>query len=685
MSATLTQFTLSIFAVCILTTSVSCLQAADERQTPEAPSVFDLPALQREHATSLRLIAELLGRQNYEQAEKALRKAIERVPHDPNSYYNLACALAQQDKKDEALIALGQAVERGFRDASHIQADEDLQSLHEDDRFQQIVKRASEPREAKPRGWNYQIKPTEVRHGQAPVSETNTAWNAKLGLFQSFFKFDREVGSDKPIAVGLDEVGDYLRKWDEQGTAAGNRGDLYDNHDNDHSNMNFRALPQLTRIEYSTAARNRQLHNGLQLSFLYNGITIGNSSTAVTSGHFWRSQPRSALTRPRGAALLYLQYVRNHLYFYPEHRDHDPLADGGHGDVFAANTPYLIISQGSSGSDRAFMNAVGATLAAFRPEVKEKLAQSGALMSTVQMIFRSSNKMVEDPEDYLTGKAHPTVFEGDQIRAEKMLELAHEMTLESLPPLVRLEVIKEDQSTVGRDYFDVRPRERFFDTPCVIARVVKSTKYHRRMVVSARASQDLSGKPLTYHWVVLRGDVDRIQINKLDDSGSQVELIIPHHRQRPIFPGSIMESSRVDIGVFVHNGNYYSAPGFVCCYYLPNEKRFYDDENRIRVVDYTDPEFKGLYVDPLMDYPKDWKDEYRYDDDGRLLGWIRVRRSGRQEFTADGELILDKSGDEVIKSTPVRYVAKLGKGGAATLEQIAIPSTEEATAGSIQD
>ena len=667
-----------ILSICILTTLEGCIQAADEPQTPKAPSVFDLPSLQYKHAASLRAIAALLARGEYEQAEQALRQAIERVPHDANSHYNLACVLALQSRSDEALATLDKAVGLGFRDAKHMEADADLKSLREDDQFKEIVKKAGERPEAKPEGWHYQVEPAEAQEGQVLVGESNTAWNAKLGVFHAFFKLDRKATADKPIAVGLHKAGDLLRTWYKAGSAAGNHGDLYDNHDNDHSNMNFKALPQLTRIEFSKEARKRNLHNGLQLSFLYNGITIGNSSTALTSGPFWRSQARHALTRPRGAGLLFLQYVGNHMYFYPEHRDHDPQVGGkGHGDVFAANTPYMIISQGSSGSDRAFMDAVGATLAAFRPEVKQKLAKPGALMGAVQMIFRSSNKMVQKPEDYLTGKAHPTVFDGGQIQVEKMVRLAHDMTPESLPPVVQLKVIEEDQPVVGRDYFDVGPRERMFDTPCAIARVVKSTKHDRRMVVSAQASKDLHGKPLTYQWVVLRGDAARIRINKLDDTGSQVELIVPYHGRRPIDAGSKMESNRVDIGVFVHNGQYYSAPGFVCFYYLGNEKRVYDDRHRIQVVDYTDPAVKDAYVDPLLDSPKDWRDEYHYAKDGSLRGWTRMRGEDRQEFTAHGELILEKnSAGKPAKTTPVRYMAKRGKGGTATLDQVAEPGTK---------
>ena len=57
----------------------------------------------------------------------------------------------------------------------------------------------------------------------------------------------------------------------------------------------------------------------------------------------WRSQARLALSKPRTAALLFLQYRGNHLYLYPEHRDHDPGHNGsgnGYGDVFAVNDDF---------------------------------------------------------------------------------------------------------------------------------------------------------------------------------------------------------------------------------------------------------------------------------------------------------------------------------------------------------
>ncbi len=458
----------------------------------------------------------------------------------------------------------------------------------------------------------------------------------------------------------MGEAGKLLLKWAKDGTAAGNWGDFYDNHDTDHSNMNYAAFPGLTRIEYSEAAKKRGLHHGLQERFLFNQVTIGNSSTALVSGPEWRCQGRFAITRPNGPQILALQYLSNQLYFYPEHRDHDAGhngKDGGYGDVFPANTPYLILSQGSSGSDRAFMNAVATTLAAFRPEVKDKLKKSGLLMPAVQMIFRMSNNTVSERSDYLTGKAHPTVFDGKDLNVVKMVELAHGIEPELLPPFCQISVVEEDLGQVGRDYFDVAPREKLFDTPCAVARVVKSSRDSKRMLLSAENSRDLQGKPLKYHWKVLRGDAERITIQPLNNAGSKVELIVPYHTRQPISPGSPMESNRVDIGVFVENEKHFSAPAFVSFYYLDDELRRYDDEHRIQSIDYTAEEVRNNYVDPFLDFPKDWRDDYHYDAQGNLTGWTRTRGDATEEFTAEGKRILERDEDGQPKKTAeVRYV-----------------------------
>ncbi|MBK8095228.1 MAG: hypothetical protein IPK32_25470 [Verrucomicrobiaceae bacterium] len=80
---------------------------------------------------------------------------------------------------------------------------------------------------------------------------------------------------------------------------------------------------------------------------------------------------------------------------------------------------------------QAFLSAT----AAFFSQTQRFLIENKILMPTLQSIFRQSNKMVTTPADYLTGKAHPVVFDGTQMDEEKMVRLAHSMQPDSVPPL----------------------------------------------------------------------------------------------------------------------------------------------------------------------------------------------------------------------------------------------------------
>lgn len=393
--------------------------------------------------------------------------------------------------------------------------------------------------------------------------------------------------NEKPIATGGGQVGDLLRKWYADGAAAGNKGDSYDNRDRGHSGLDLGAHPQLSKIEYTDLDRQVGRDWAVQGAVL-NGIVFGNSSTSsgVQQGG---SNPRHLYTSPRGLAILAKQYAYNNLYIYPEHLDYDPghNGNGGFGDLYPTNTPYLIASQGSSGSDQPFMHAVAYTLAAFRPEVKQRLAESCLLMPTIQMIFRRSNKNVPRIPDYLTGKAHPTVFQGSEVDALKMIQMAHDITADAVPPLLQLSVVEEDAAECGRDFFGpAGSTEKLGDTPAVIARVAHSVRLTHRIVVSAGLSSDVNKRPLTFHWVVLRGDAAKIRLQPKNAAGSVAEIVVPYHERRPILPGSAMESNRVDIGVFVHNGKYYSAPGFVTFLFPDDEARTYDENSRVIEVGY---------------------------------------------------------------------------------------------------
>jgi hypothetical protein len=432
----------------------------------------------------------------------------------------------------------------------------------------------------------------------------------------------------RPIATGVGEVADLLRLWWKEGTAAGNIGDWYDNRDAGHSELNLAAYPQLQKFVYSDDDVKQRRHWALQLNTRPE-VTFGNSSTSAPV-ELGGSNVRTAYSIRGGLPLLYRQYLHNNLYVYPEHRDHDPGHNGdgdGYGDLYPANSPYVITSQGSSGSDQPFLHALASTLAAFRPEVKRRLVQTGLLMPTLQMILRSTYKHLSKPGDYLTSKAHPSVFEGGWVDAVAMAKLAHAIRLDEIPPMVQLKVVREDRPVPGRDYFDPVPSERLADTPAAIARVFRAKQCVRRLVVSAEGSYDLNGRQLTFKWVLLRGDPKRVKIVPLNAEGSAALVAVAYHERRPVAPGAALESNRVDVGVFAHNGVYPSAPGFITFFSLDNEARAYDERGRVLEVGYGmgsvqlyGTDWAGLLLAALSDGPA-----------GRLLTLTPAERQALRE------------------------------------------------------
>ncbi|MGE3805477.1 MAG: putative Ig domain-containing protein [Gemmataceae bacterium] len=390
-----------------------------------------------------------------------------------------------------------------------------------------------------------------------------------------------------PIAEDRGPVGTLLKKWYAEGTAAGNTGDFYDNRDGDHSPLSLKPYPQLDQVIYTEADKQQRLHWAGQRRLLPM-VVFGNSSTSasVTTGG---SNVRMYYTSPRGMEFLHAEYRGNNLYIYPEHRDHDPGHNGpgeGYGDLYPLNSPYLITSQGSSGSDQPFMRVMPHVLAAFRPDVKKKLIENGLLMPTIQMLLRSSSKHLTKPEEYLTGKAHPTVFEGKWVDPQKLVQAAHDIQADSVPPLVQLKVVEEEQPTAGKDFFDLARDEKLCDTPSVIARIVRGKERDRRLVISAAGSLDVNKKPLTYHWVVLRGDPQQIKITPKNKDGSVAEIVVPYQERYEIKEPVPIGTNRVDIGVFAHNGTHYSPPAFVCLHSLDNEARTYDEQGRPLEIGY---------------------------------------------------------------------------------------------------
>ncbi|WP_309398026.1 hypothetical protein [Cerasicoccus maritimus] len=435
-----------------------------------------------------------------------------------------------------------------------------------------------------------------------------------------------------PVDSSEDPLAKQIQAWFDEGSAAGNVGDVYENRDHNHSGLKLKRFGQFARIRYSPQLRDLGADYGAKLNMANDRPSIINASLAVQEKPYTRSMARGMLHNPELAPQLYSFYRLSDLIFYPEHHDYDKV------DCFAVNTPYLTISQGSSGSDKPFMIAAAYTLASFHPAVKERLHQYGMLAPTVQMLLRWNLKGIGDAEHYLTGAAHPTVFDQSQIDPHAMTEMAHSLKANCLPPLAMIEMIEEKASVSGVDYFDNGASEILLDTPCAIGRIARSLDQQRTFRVSAKESMDIHQRPLTYHWVVLRGDPSRITITPSAD-GSEAEITVGYQRDVMVPDKPEMASHRVDIGVFVDNGTYFSAPAFISIWYPPNETRAYNADGQIESVIYNDPFKAGAGADHKLAYFKPWTDTYKYKN-GQLTGWSRDMDNGEDySFNALGQRV----------------------------------------------
>lgn len=456
----------------------------------------------------------------------------------------------------------------------------------------------------------------------------------------------------KPVATTrTDAAGALLNEWFAAGTAAGHAGDYYDNRDAGHSPLDPAAFPLLRPLPYLDSQREQKKDYGPPGEIRPETV-IGNASLSG-SAVGGASIPRILTSTRDGLAFLRTQYLANQLYVFPEHQDHDPAGEGlsGYGDLYAVNSPYLLISQGSSGTDQPLLRAVAMTLASFRPDVKESLRRQKLLMPVVQQILRSSLKTVKTREDYLTAVAHPSVFDGGLLDEEKMMRTAQAMAMQTLPPLFHLELVRESPAPrPGMDFFESsgRDSESLADQGMVIARVFRGMGREREITVRVARVQEWAGRPLQIHWRVLRGDESSVTVTR-SETAPEATIRVRWNQPGWDVPGSPgLRSRRIEIGVFADDGERYSPPCFITFYFLPNEVRRYDEQDRIAETDYR---FRGAFTDITLTSTKPWRDLYHYDKStGALTGWTReVEGKPPVDFDAEGRLL------EGGKSRPVRY------------------------------
>ena len=119
-----------------------------QRNEDEEQIKFDLEfyaaVLERngEHVDVLRRQVELLARTgNYEEAYKLDRRLVRLLPRDFIARYNLACSLSMLGNLTGALRALEEALQLGYSDFAHLEADSDLDAIKHHARYFELLKK----------------------------------------------------------------------------------------------------------------------------------------------------------------------------------------------------------------------------------------------------------------------------------------------------------------------------------------------------------------------------------------------------------------------------------------------------------------------------------------------------------------------------------------------------------------
>ena len=360
------------------------------------------------------------------------------------------------------------------------------------------------------------------------------------------------------------EVLTCLTALSAQGTIAGFEYLNYDNRDGYHTKLVVENFPGLNSIQTGHGFGHWSLYGDSEsVPWDIDSAVIGNASLCsylVDYNNECASLTRAVLTTNNRASGLNDLYKLNTVYWHPEHHDHD--YDSEATDKLWFMIPWLPLSYGSSHSEMDEIGKFLNTAAAFKPQVRDVIMKNGLLAPTLQMIFRRTR--VSSEQDYLSYKAHPNSFTNLDNQLD-MVRMAYQINTTDIPPMVSMAVVEETYSTV-----DINDG---FTTSTAIARTRSDSTGSKKITVSAEGSYDINDKALTFHWAILRGLESEIIIKPLNANSSIVEIEFLHTGERDVSSAgdtfSSIKSKLSVVGVFVNNGTYYSAPGFVTNYSSP--------------------------------------------------------------------------------------------------------------------
>ena len=630
--------------------------------TVERPvSIYDMPRIWPRHSQLRQELIAAIRRGDIPTMEATCRAAIEIMPTDATWRYNLACALAYREKPGLALTELEKAIELGFRDAAAIEKDSDLARIAKEPRFAELVAKARSL-QGKPVPGQPVHKPATAPAGSTiTLTETNLVWNFDHGLFEALVKLEdprrplpdlaAQFSSSKPTSPERP----YVAAWLSEGTGAGNTGDLYVNRDAGHSQLAVGDYPNLTAIRNDAAGIAASIHLN-HPNTLYGSMPVfGNISRGMSSGAFWRSMARASLTTPGLAARMDLLYRNNQFWVMPAVRDY---GNPEIGDVFAAAPPFQLVTLGRSWSDQPFLRAALAASASFVRPTKQALVRRRLMGPTLQWLLRRTQKGVGSDSDYLLPVAHPTAFDAKRLDAAALVQRAHSLRPDEIPPAVSLSLMNSRMFPIkfpepGRDYPDT-VSEMLFATSSAIAFVLRSPDGVRSFLVRAQTyPEDDPGA--TFAWRVVHGPADAVKISiPLGET-----ITGPEKGLAQIMVDRRQLTNRIDVACFAKTHNTgFGAPSIVSFYPVPQEKRTYRPDGQIASIDYTNQD--RVYTDPMIALPRHWTDTYQYAADGSPRGFVRSYNGKvASSFLKADERIVETNPDGSPKKlVRVKYMAR---------------------------
>ena len=646
-------------AFAFLFAAAAAAAPAEEKPLP----VWRMPQLWPRH-TQLRLqLANVIQRGDAAGMEEICREALRTFPGDATWHYNLACAIAQTGKPADALDELEKAIEFGFRSADAIAKDSDFARIRENPRFAELIEKAralqGKPVKGKPDNRTANVQP----NGKLVLDETNMAWNFDAGVFEANFRITEPVTSivSQAAAFAKSEPKSpeipYVRGWIADGTGASNLGDLYVNRDHGHSPLKVGDFPGIVNVKYCSAAHAAQLDVDHPNTLFPNCAVFGNISRAFYKGPYWRSLGRSSFTDPAGLSRrMHILYRNNQFWVMPAHHD---FGKKDIGDVFPGAAPFQFNTVGSSRSDQGFLRAALAASASFPKETKQAIIHRHLMGPTLQWLMRRSQKGVETEDDYLSPKAHPTAFAAARLDRVRLVEKAHALLPEQIPPFAALNLINSRANPLhypipGRDFPDTVP-EILCNTPSAICLVLRAPEGIRQFMFRAHAEGTPQSAATVFTWRVVHGDASAVKFAAMPDDPNAT----PEKGFVKITVDRRNLKERIDVACFAKtDGSDWGAPSFISFFPIPQESRVYRKDGKIASIDYSNPD--GVYSDPLVSLPRHWKDTYSYDDNGKMLGWTRsYNGKDTATFTASGDRIVERRADGTpAKAVHVRYTPR---------------------------